>query len=72
MVAWRRRGGVKALSGYRHYKLDGAGNIRSAGWLDASDDDDAVRLVRELKLPVVSEVWHRNRLIARIEPGVPD
>ena len=52
---------------YRHYRLDGAGNISGAQWLDAADDDDAVGQVRELKLPVPSEVWSGNRLVGRVD-----
>jgi hypothetical protein len=55
------------LPGYRHYRLDGAGNISSAEWIDATDDDDAVRQVRERRLPFQSEIWDRDRLVARIE-----
>jgi hypothetical protein len=54
---------------YRHYRFDGSGSISSAEWLDASDDSDAVRLVCELKLKAVSEIWDRNRLVARVEPA---
>ena len=57
------------MPGYRHYRLDGAGNISGADWVEASDDVDALRQVRELKLPSTSEVWHGNRLVGRIEPG---
>jgi hypothetical protein len=55
------------LPKYRHYKLDGTGNFRGAEWLDASDDEDAVRQVRNLKLSCPSEIWDRKRLVARIE-----
>lgn len=54
---------------YRHYRLDGAGNINSAEWIEAADDADAVRKARELKLPVVCELWDRTRFVARIEPA---
>ena len=57
------------MSAYRHYRLDGAGNINSADWLDAVDDDDAVRKARGLNLPVASELWDRSRFVARIEPA---
>lgn len=60
------------MPGYRHYRLDGAGNINSAEWLEAADDDDAARQVRDRKLPFVSEIWDRNRLVARIEASEPD
>ena len=60
------------MPAYRHYRLDGAGSIRTADWLDATDDSDAVRQVRELKLNSVSEIWDRNRLVARVEPAPGD
>jgi hypothetical protein len=40
--------------------------------LDATDDEDAVRQVRQRKLACTSEVWDRNRLVARIEPAKPE
>ena len=60
------------MRGYRHYRFDGAGNISSAELLEAADDDDAARQVRELGLPFRSEVWDRNRLVARIEASKSD
>lgn len=57
-----------ALPGYRHYRLDGAGNITKAEWLDAATDEEAVSIVRQRKMPVASEVWNGNRLVSRIEP----
>ena len=55
------------MAEYRHYRLDGAGSISGAEWIEASCDDDAVRQVRDRKLPFDSEIWDRNRLVARIE-----
>jgi hypothetical protein len=55
------------LAEYRHYRLDGAGKISTAEWLDAASDEEAVQQVRERKLPFKSEIWARNRLVARIE-----
>jgi hypothetical protein len=52
---------------YRHYLLDGAGNITSAQWLAASDDDDAIAQVEARKLSCACEIWDRKRLVARIE-----
>lgn len=57
---------------YRHYRLDGAGNITSAEWLDAADDEGAVRSVAALKLRVPSEIWNGSRLVARVEATPPD
>jgi hypothetical protein len=59
--------GDHSLPSYRHYRLDGAGNISEAEWIEAADDDDAVRQVRKLKLPAGSEIWDRNRRVARID-----
>lgn len=55
------------VAGYRHYRLDGAGNIVEAKWLEASDDDDAVRQVREQQFRFASELWRGDRLVARID-----
>lgn len=60
------------MPGYRHYRLDGAGNISSAEWLQATDDDDATRQVRERRLAFGSEIWDGSRLVARIEASEPD
>jgi hypothetical protein len=60
------------LPAYRHYRLDGAGNISEAEWFEASDDAAAVKLVRDRKLPVASEIWERNRRIAKINAADSD
>ena len=54
------------MPGYRHYRLDGAGNIVEAKWIEAEDDDDCVRQVREQRLRFGSELWRGDRLIARL------
>jgi len=56
------------LPAYRHYRLDGAGSISKAEWFEASDDADAVRLVKERNLSVASEIWLGNRRVATIQP----
>jgi len=61
-------GGRTKLPSYRHYRLDGAGNISSADWLEAAGDEDAIRKVRDMKLSCGSELWDRNRRVARIDP----
>lgn len=57
---------------YRLYLLDAEGNITTAEWLDAEDDDSAVAQARSRKLKVIAEVWNRSRFVARIEPGKSD
>ncbi len=54
---------------YRLYRLDEAGKISSAEWIEATDDEDAARQARIRSIDGTCEVWDRNRLIARIEPG---
>ena len=61
--------GVCVVPSYRLYRIDGAGSITSAEWLDAADDDEATRLAREQMPQGVAEIWQRNRLVARLEPG---
>lgn len=55
------------MPAYRHYRLDGGGRISKAEWIEADSDDEIVRHVRELRLPVASEVWNGARRIARID-----
>jgi hypothetical protein len=57
------------LPSYRLYRLDGAGKIVSAEWVEAADDKAAETHARDLALPVTCEMWERNRLVARIEPA---
>lgn len=59
------------MPSYRLYRLDGAGKIVSAEWIEASDDKAATRHAREQDLPVTCEMWERNRLVARIHPREP-
>ena len=53
------------MAEYRVYRLDGSGQISRAEWVDADDDDTAVRKARDLKDSCVTcEVWQRERLVA--------
>jgi hypothetical protein len=54
------------LRNYRLYRLDGAGKIVSAEWLEADDDDHAERLARDSGTDGTCEIWQRNRLVARV------
>jgi len=54
---------------YRLYCLDGAGRITTAEWLEADHDDHATEQARERRMGVASEVWDRDRLVARIGPS---
>jgi len=58
------------LPNYRLYRLDGAGRIVSAEWLDAADDEAARQNARDREPPVSCEIWQRGRLVARVQsPG---
>jgi hypothetical protein len=57
------------MPSYRLYRLDGAGSIASADWIDAADDEEAARIAREQVPHGLAEIWERNRLVARLEPG---
>jgi hypothetical protein len=54
------------LPSYRLYRVDGAGKITSAEWLDAAHDEEVKRLARELVPDGMAEVWERGRLVARL------
>jgi hypothetical protein len=49
---------------YRLYRLDGAGNIVGADWLEAQEDEDALREVHERLDGARFELWDRSRLVS--------
>jgi hypothetical protein len=53
---------------YRLYCLDGANRITRAEQISAPSDAAAIEAARAMKLPVKCELWHRDRLVARIPP----
>ena len=61
------RGDCSALPTYRLYRLDGAGKIVAAGWIEADDDDAALRQAQaETRASGGTyELWERNRLVAK-------
>lgn len=57
------------MPSYRIFNLDSATGKRGPGeWLDAADDDEAVRLSREVNAGLRREVWLKTRLVAIIGP----
>lgn len=59
------------MSSYRLYCLDGDGRISLADWIDASDDEDAVRQAHVLKLHSLKcEIWQGTRLVAKLDAQV--
>ncbi len=54
---------------YRLYRLDGAGRITAAEWLEADDDTSAEARAAELSDGRGAiEIWARSRLVARVTP----
>ncbi len=54
------------LPSYRLYRLDGAGKITTAEWIDADSDEQAVRAAEASCTTGKFELWDRRRLVARI------
>lgn len=49
---------------YRVYRFDGMSRIEMAEWIEASDDEDAIRKTRMLGHRAAKcELWQGNRLI---------
>ena len=53
---------------YRLYTMDGLGRFGSVQLLEARDDDEAIHLACRKTLPVSSEIWVGDRLVAAIPP----
>lgn len=52
------------MPSYRLYRLDGAGKIIAADWIDADDDEQAVREAGSVAKGARYELWDRKRLIS--------
>jgi hypothetical protein len=53
------------LPNYRLYRLDGAGKIMSAEWVEAPEDDRARQEARSRSGSASFELWEKNRLVER-------
>jgi hypothetical protein len=56
------------MASYRFYRLDGVGNLHSAHWFEAADDNAACAVVSEKYPDSRAEVWQGRRLVAEIKP----
>ncbi len=55
---------------YRIYCLNDRGGINLADWIEADNDDEAIRRAQEIEHgAVLAEVWDQNRLIATLKEG---
>ena len=57
------------MSEYMIYCLDDKGRFTKAHEIEASDDEDALAKARAMKLPMVCELWNRNRLVETLRPA---
>lgn len=53
------------LLNYRLYRLDGAGRISAAEWVEAADDAEARSKAQEQCPSGGFELWQRKRLVER-------
>jgi hypothetical protein len=51
------------------YRLDGAGKISTAEWIEAESDDDARRRAMALVDQSSFELWDKSRLVERVHPS---
>ena len=51
---------------YRLYRLDGAGKISTAEWIQAERDDEAVSKLAALDEKGPCELWEGRRVVIRI------
>jgi hypothetical protein len=51
---------------YRLYCLNEQGSFTRSHEISAEDDAQALDKAREMKLPVVCELWNRNRFVAKL------
>jgi hypothetical protein len=58
--------GLGALPNYRLYRLDGAGKITNAEWIEASADDDARNEAISRCDSGSFELWEKDRLVERV------
>lgn len=58
-------GGSGAVPNYRLYRLDGAGKISSAEWIEAPDDENARREAQARVESHPFELWEKSRLVVR-------
>jgi hypothetical protein len=57
------------LPNYRLYRLDGAGKITNAEWIEASADGDALEEAKSRCNSGSFELWEKNRLVERFRPN---
>lgn len=62
-------GGRSVLRNYRLYRLDGAGKISGAEWIEADSDETALEQARGRVDGIAFELWDKSRLVERSRPS---
>lgn len=44
------------------------GRVTAAEEVEAESDEEAIAVARSRKMPVKCELWHRDRLVAELDP----
>ena len=57
-----------AQESYRYYCLDSTGHLHSADWFEAQSDEDAIAQIEAKHPDALCEIWHGQRLVARLSP----
>lgn len=65
----RRRGAF--VKTYRIYSVDSRGRIWGDREIEAENDEEAIFAARSLQRTLVTEVWSRDRRIAKVPPFTP-
>ena len=56
------------MPNYRLNRLDGAGKITNAEWIESGSDDAALAEARQRAATGSFELWEKNRLVERYRP----
>jgi hypothetical protein len=58
------------MRAYQVYSIDENGSILGSRMIEAQSDEQAVFAARAMQRPYNTEVWHRDRRVARLAPHV--
>jgi hypothetical protein len=54
------------MADYRLYCLDGTRKIRTAEWIEADSDEEAIMIAQSMRPTTDCELWHRTRRVAAL------
>ena len=68
-MSGRRLKCERRMGEYRLYCINEAGRFAKSHDIEAASDEEAIEAARAMKLPVLCELWHRDRMVAKLEPA---